>query len=140
LGGPERNNNGKIKMKVKGCVVFAWIILGIFNQRAVACVTADTDLSGGAWETSAATDPCSGVNHGLLDQSARFPIDPPLSTQNAGATLVAQEFVWSRPTSLPASLLLLVMASCFEFTLYNRDPRPVSTNSGSTVLLNEVGL
>jgi hypothetical protein len=125
-------------MKVKGCVVFAWLILGIFNQRAVACVTADTDLSGGGWETSAATDPCSLGARGMLQGTAQFPSDPPSSAHNGAATFVVQGFVWGEPTSRPISLLLLVMASCFGFTRCNQ--HLVATTSGAVLLPDEVGL
>jgi hypothetical protein len=121
-------------MKVKGCVVFAWLILGIFNQSAVACVTADTDLSGGGWETSAATDPCSFGARGMLQGTTQFPRVPPLLKQDG----VAQEFGWGEPISRPISLLLLVMASCFGLTRCNRDV--AVTTSGAALLPDEVAL
>ena len=136
MGGPEHNNNGKIKMKVKCCVVFAWLVLGIFNQRAVACVTANSDLSGGAWETSAATDPCMGLNHGVMDLAARPPSDPALSTQNGASMVGAQTSTHHESDSPSASLLLLVMASCLGLRRYNWDR--MVTGSGAILVPEKV--
>jgi len=53
-----------MKIRVR-CAVACLFLISFASCHAVACVTADTDLGGGGYETSAAADPCSvGVQTG----------------------------------------------------------------------------
>jgi hypothetical protein len=56
-----------MKIRVRSAIACLFLI-SFASCHAVGCVTADTDLSGGGWETSAAADPCSSgqTGHGVL--------------------------------------------------------------------------
>jgi len=54
--------------------VVCLFLISFGTYQAAACVTQGTDLSSGGFETSAATDPCSGqFGHGPLLSSAGVP-------------------------------------------------------------------
>ena len=53
----------QMKIRVRSAVA-CLVLISFASCHAVACVTAETDLSGGGWETSAAADPCSSVQSG----------------------------------------------------------------------------
>lgn len=61
-----------MKIRIRFAVACLFLI-SFASCHAVACVTADTDLSDGGFETSAAADPCSVVrpSHGPLLSSGQ---------------------------------------------------------------------
>jgi hypothetical protein len=74
-----------MKIRVRFAVTCLFLI-SFASYHAVACVTADTDLSGGGWETSAAADPCSG------GQTGHTPLQ---SSRQAAGTNVASALGYS---------------------------------------------
>jgi hypothetical protein len=104
-----------MKIRVRFAVTCLFLI-SFASCHAVACVTADTDLSGGGWETSAAADPCSG------GQTGHTPLQ---SSRQAAGSNVASALGYS-PTAggwvsysgrgILATLVLLLAANRVEIT------------------------
>jgi len=125
-----------MKVRVR-CAVACLVLITFTNCHALACVTADTDLGGGGWETSAAADPCTGgqTGHGALVSSRQS-----ADTQASGTNVaVAQKYLspWSdcgsfTGRSILAILVMLLPANRLVTTGIHHDLLGIGSNASVT--------
>jgi len=120
-----------MKIRVR-CAVACLFLISFASSHAVACVTADTDLSGGGWETSAAADPCGSVQTGYgPSQSSR---------QAAGVNVIAAHkylSTWAGWASyfgrdIREALVSLLEAKRVEITSIHQDGPDIVLNVSVT--------